>query len=86
MKVILNADKEPALQALVKRLIGISRVDCHNIEAIASEDSVAYDSQYNGSKEISVPMVRGFFRTTKLRIEARIARSCPGSSSTPLSS
>ena len=61
----------------MRGLIDVSRVDCLNSQAIAREESAAYDFQSNGSTEIGIRLIRGLFGTTKLCLEARIAKLIP---------
>ena len=75
--VILKADNERALQALVSRVIRIATAKCQNMEQIAREHPARYDSQSNGLIEVGVMLVRGFIRTLKLCLESRIERRVP---------
>ena len=75
--MILKADNERALQALVSRVIRIATAKCQNMEQIAREHPARYDSQSNGLIEVGVMLVRGLFRTLKLCIESRIERRVP---------
>ena len=76
-KVIIKADGEPAIQALVEQVLRAGRVDCKDIDQMSKEDPAAYDSQSNGSTEVGVKMVRGMFRTLKLCLEARLGKLIP---------
>ena len=48
VKVIVKADNEPALQALVTRSLEAIRVQCTGMEQISTEAPPRYDSQSNG--------------------------------------
>ena len=76
-KLIIKADGEPALQALVKRVLEVARVECPEAESISKENPPAYDSQANGSIETGIRLVRGLFRTIKLCTEARLNKHIP---------
>jgi hypothetical protein len=76
-RVILKADGEAAIQALVRRAMELARVECKELDQLAKEDPAAYDSQSNGGTEIGVRMIRGLFRTLKLCLEARIDKYIP---------
>ena len=77
--MILKADNERALQALVSRVIGIANSKCQNLEQAAKEHPARYDSQSNGLIEVGVMLVRGLFRTLKLCLESKIERRVPES-------
>ena len=76
-RVILKADNEPALQALVHRALTQAKVECKDLAQLSKEDPAAYDSQANGGVEVGVQLVRGMMRTHKLCLEARIIRYIP---------
>jgi len=76
-RIILKSDGEPSLQALVKRVVSLAKVECKELEEIGKEESAAYDSQSNGGTEIGVRLVRGRFRTVKLCLEQRIDKCIP---------
>ncbi len=76
-RAIIKADGEPALQALVRRVLEVARVECKDLDQLAKEDPAAYDSQSSGSTEIGVRLIRGLFRTIKLCLEARLERYIP---------
>ena len=76
-RVIVKADGEPALQALVRRVLEIAKVECRDLEQLAKEDPAAYDSQSNGGTEVGVRLVRGLFRSVNLCLEQRIDRFIP---------
>ncbi len=75
-RLTLKADGEPALQALVRRLLELAKVQCH-LEQLLKEDPAAYDSRSNGGTEIGVQLIRGLFRTHKLCLEERINKFIP---------
>ncbi len=76
-RLALKADGEPALQALVRRLLEITKVQCHDLEQLTKEDPATYDSKSNGATEVGVHLVRGLFRTLKLCLEERIDKFIP---------
>ena len=76
-KVIVKADGEPAIQALVEQVLRAGRVDCKDLDQMTKENPAAYDSQSSGSTEVGVRMVRGLFRTVKLCLEARLGKLIP---------
>ncbi len=76
-RIILKADGEPALQSLVKRVMELAKVECKDLDQMAKEDPVAYDSQSNGGTEVGVRLVRGLLRTVKLCLEQRLDRFIP---------
>ncbi len=76
-KVIVKADSEPSLQALIKRVLEVARVECPEIQNLSKEAPPTYDSQANGGIETGVRLIRGLFRTLKLCTEARINKFIP---------
>jgi len=76
-RMALKADGEPALQALVRRLLELVKVQCHDLEQLMKEDPATYDSRSNGGTEIGVQLIRGLFRTLKLCLEERIDKFIP---------
>ena len=76
-RVILKSDGEPAMQALVKRAMELAKISAQDFHQITKEDSIAYDSQSNGSTETGIRIIRGLFRSVKLCFEARVARTVP---------
>ena len=76
-KLILKADGEPALQALVQRVLATARVELKDLEQASKEDPAAYDSQSNGGVETGIQVIRGLFRTMKLCTEERIKKHIP---------
>ncbi len=76
-RLALKADGEPALQALVRRLLELVKVQCHDLEQLMKEDPATYDSRSNGGTEIGVQLIRGLFRTLKLCLEERIDKFIP---------
>ena len=76
-KVVIKADGEPAIQALVEQVLRAGRVECKDLEQLAKEHPAAYDSQSNGSTEVGIRLVRGLFRTVKLCLEARLEKLIP---------
>ena len=41
-KAIIKGDNEPALQALIRRVIDMSKADCRTLESISKEESAPY--------------------------------------------
>ncbi len=76
-KLIIKADNEPALQALVRQVLTAARVECPSIEQMSKEEPPAYDSQSNGSVELGIRLIRGMFRTAKCCLEARLGKTIP---------
>ena len=76
-KAIIKGDNEPALQALIRRVIDMSKAECKTIDSLSREESAPYDSQSNGSTETGVRLIRGLFRTTELCLEARVQKVIP---------
>ncbi len=76
-KLILKADNEASLQALVVRALEVIRVKCEKVESASKEQPPEYDSQSNGATEVGVRLIRGLFRTLKLCLEARIGKFVP---------
>ncbi len=76
-RIILQADGEAAIQALVRRVIELAKVECKDLEQMAKEDPATYDSQSNGGTEVGVQLIRGLFRTVKLCLEERINKYIP---------
>ncbi len=76
-RVIMQADNEPAVQALVARVIELAKVECKDFAQLTKEQSAAYDSQSNGGVEVGVMLVRGLFRTLRLCLGARVGRKIP---------
>ena len=75
--VILKSDNEPALQALVTRVIEIAKIELKDLEKLSREEPAKYDSQSNGATEVGVMLLRGLFRTIKLCLEARLGGYVP---------
>ncbi len=76
-KIIIKADGEPALQALVHRVMGLAKVEFKDLEQMTKEDPATYDSQSNGGTEVGVRLVRGMLRTVKLCLEQRLDKYIP---------
>ena len=76
-RVIVKADGEPALQALVHRALTQAKVECKDLAQLTKEDPAAYDSQANGGTEVGVQLVKGMLRTHKLCLESRLDRYIP---------
>ena len=76
-KLIIKADNEASLQALVIRSLEVIRVKCEKVQNVSKEQPPKYDSQSNGATEVGVQLIRGLFRTLKLCLEARIGKFVP---------
>ena len=76
-RVILKADGEPAMQALVKRVLELAKIECTEMDQLSQEQPAAYDSQSNGGTEVGVRLVRGMLRTVKQYLEERLNRYIP---------
>ncbi len=75
--MIIKADNEAALQALVRRVVERVSAECKMLDQVTKEEPAKYDSQSNGLVEVGVLLVRGLFRTLKLCLEDRIGRFIP---------
>jgi hypothetical protein len=73
----MKSDNEPAIQALVARVIELAKIECKDFVQLTREQSAAYDSQSNGGTEVGIRLVRGLLRTVKLGMEARIGKYIP---------
>ena len=76
-RIILKSDNEPAVKALVSRVIELAKIESKDFEQLGKEQSAAYDSQSNGGTEVGVRLVRGLLRTLKLCLEERIGKYIP---------
>jgi hypothetical protein len=76
-RLIMKSDNEPAVKALVSRVIELVKVECKDFDQISKEQSAAYDSQSNGGTEVGVRLVRGLLWTVKLCLEERIGKYIP---------
>ena len=76
-RLIMKSDNEPAVKALVARVIELVKIECKDFDQISKEQSAAYDSQSNGGTEVGVRLVRGLLRTVKLCLEERIGKYIP---------
>ena len=77
ISMILRADNERALQAVVRRIIQQAAAQCQRYEQVASEHPARYYSHSNGMTEVGVMLVRGLSRTFKLCIESSIGKRIP---------
>ena len=77
VKMILKADNERAVQALLEQVLRKVRLETKSAENVTKERPPAYESQSNGGTEVGVMLVRGLFRTLKLCFEARIESYIP---------
>jgi len=76
-RLIMKSDNEPAVKALVARVIELVNVECKDFDQVSKEQSAAHDSQSNGGTEVGIRLVRGLLRTIKLCLEARIGKYIP---------
>ena len=76
-RIIMKADGEPALQALVRRAIELAKMELKDLDQVCKEDPAAYDSMSNGGTEVGVNLIRGLFRTLKLCLEQRVNKEIP---------
>ena len=76
-RLILKADREPAIQALVKAAFEMVKIECKHVEQASAETPPTYDSQANGGIEVGIRIVRGVLRTIKMCFEQRIDRHIP---------
>ena len=63
LKMILKADNEPAVHALLLQVLRKVRSTHQNVENVTKEQPAKYESQSNGGTEVGVMLVRGLFRT-----------------------
>ena len=71
-RIIVKSDNEPAIQVLARRAIELAKIELKDMDQVAKEDSIAYDSMTNGGTEVGVRLLRGLFRTIKFCLEQRI--------------
>ena len=76
-RLILKADNEPALQALVKAAVQMIKIDCKHVEQVSVEAPPTYDSQANGGIEVGIRIIRGILRTVEMCVEQRVERDIP---------
>ena len=58
-RVIMKADNEPAVQALVHQSFELAKVEVKDLEQATRENPPAYNSQANGGTEAGVRVIRG---------------------------
>ena len=56
-RISLKSDNEPAVKALVSRVIELAKVESKDFEQLGKEQSAAYDSQSNGGTGVGVRLV-----------------------------
>ena len=76
-KMIIKADNESALQAMVNQVVDLVKTRVEGITNITKEYPAKYESQSNGGTEVGIRCIRGLFRTLKLCLEARIGKYAP---------
>jgi len=74
-KVILKADGEPAMKALIKDALKILRVSTADLQQVGEEHSPEYDSKGNGSAESAIRRVRELFRTIRSCLQRRLEKT-----------
>ncbi len=77
VEMIIKADNEKSLQALVRRVVDLVKLWSDDAKRVTKEEPAKYESQSNGGTEIGVRNVRGLFRTLKLCLESRIGKHVP---------
>ena len=65
-RLILKADNEPAIQALIRQALEMIKVEVKEVDQVTSESPPAYDSQANGGTEVGARIVSGMLRTIQL--------------------
>ena len=78
-RLIFKSDGEPAIQALVQRVVELAKVEIQTLDQVGKEKSAAHDSQSNGSTEVGIQQVRGLYRTLRLCLEERLNKTIPPS-------
>jgi hypothetical protein len=81
-KLIVKADNEPALQALVVASLRRIRILCNDepdggLEVLSKEEPEPYESQSNGGIEVGVKLLKGQFRSLRLCLESRLGKRIP---------
>ena len=76
-RIIMKSDNEPAVQALVGRVVELAKIECKNFTQLSKEQSAAYDSQSNGGTEVGVGIVRGLLRLSSSASRRGSARRSP---------
>ncbi len=76
-RIILKSDNEPAVEAVVKRVVELAKIEIKDLDQVSKEDPASYDSQSNGGTEVGIRIVRGLLRTLKLCLEQRIGKYIP---------
>ena len=75
--LVLKADNEASLQAVVRATIRRATATCTELEKISKEEPAKYESQSNGLTEVGILIIRGLFRTMRLCLESRVQRKIP---------
>ncbi len=77
-KLIVRADNERALQALVVAALRRVRVLANDdLEAISKEQPEPYESQSMGAIEVGIKIARGQYRSLRLCLESRLGKRIP---------
>ena len=74
-KVILKADGEPAIKALVRDALKILRVSTADLQQASEEHSPEYDSKSNGAAEGAIRRLRELFRTIRSCLQRRLEKT-----------
>ena len=74
-KVILKADGEPAMRALVRDALKVLRIDVSDLQQASEEHSPEYDSKSNGAAEAAIRRVRELFRTIRSCLQRRLEKT-----------
>jgi hypothetical protein len=81
VKLVVKADNEPALQALVAESLRGLRIEAANgetpLEMVSKEQPMEYESQSMGGIEVGIKVVRGQFRSLRLCLESRFGKRIP---------
>ena len=75
-KVVIRSDNEPAILRVVEKVVQGLRAT-GGMDSAASEGSVPYDPQTNGTAEGAVRLIKGQFRTLLRGLERSIRGSVP---------
>jgi hypothetical protein len=74
-RVMIRADNEPAMVALVLEALRGLRVD--GLSSVATEGSVPYDPQTNGAAEVAVQLTKKQMRATLLTLQKQLQAEIP---------
>ena len=77
-RIIMKTDNEPAILQLLREAIKGIKTELVNIDQVGEEHPPAYDSRSNGSIGNAVKQVKGYLRTMKISLEAKLSVRVPG--------